>query len=323
MKNLKFFLLPAFGLGLKPASLEKHERKFRSQRSVEPLVGDEEYIVCYSCLWAQNIDTEEIYIDEGNCNSDSADSMKSERFPKYVDPSESNGLETRAKNICQEFNETITETIQTANETFTVNVHVIERAIFQVYEDSSLWEYEGNVKLREEEYACGVLVSTCSEAFTSNPERKESAIASPCSDCFFIQADLNGTEDVTVLGNSSCRNAASSQDAVCEGSDANSIEPIMNPGYYEDFIDHIDYMDYMESVTDARCLVEYVEMSIDKTRVQSVLWRKCLSDYDFPKDALLTTSGNYDMWLCQTDLCNFSSAAPIGFAFALIFMFFL
>jgi len=300
MKNLKFFLLPAFGLGLKPASVEKYERKFRSQRSVEPLVGDDEYIVCYTCLWAQNIETEEIYIDEGNCNSDSADSMKSERFPKYVDPSESNGLETRAKNICQEFNETITETIETANETFTVNVHVIERAIFQVYEDSSLWEYEGNVKLREEEYACGVLVSTCSEAFTSNPERKESAIATPCSDCFFIQADLNGTEDVTVLGNSSCRNAASSQDAVCEGSTSNA-----------------------EPITDARCLVEYVEMSIDKTRVQSVLWRKCLSDYDFPKDALLTTSGNYDMWLCQTDLCNFSSAAPIGFAFALIFMFFL
>ena len=56
---------------------------------------------------------------------------------------ESNGLRTRAKNICQEFNETVTETIQTTNETFTVNVHVIERAIFQVYEDSSLWEYEG------------------------------------------------------------------------------------------------------------------------------------------------------------------------------------
>ena len=53
-------------------SLETYERKFRSQRSVESLVGDEEYIVCYSCLWAQNIETEEIYIDEGNCNSDSA-----------------------------------------------------------------------------------------------------------------------------------------------------------------------------------------------------------------------------------------------------------
>ena len=34
-------------------------------------IEDTEYVECYSCIWAQNVDTEEIYIDMGNCNSES------------------------------------------------------------------------------------------------------------------------------------------------------------------------------------------------------------------------------------------------------------
>ena len=75
----------------------------------------------------------------------------------------------KVRNVCATIETTFTETRHYKKvpngpvSSVTMDIYLFERFVWELYEGSTMWDFEGQADFRFKSYNCGSNVSTCSE----------------------------------------------------------------------------------------------------------------------------------------------------------------
>ena len=138
---------------------------FRQLEAIDVQFNDT--MSCYSCHFSKNIEDGTIYSGDENCVSDveKLDQNKVMIQREVTAP----GGNIKVRNVCAIFESTfeVQTTVRVSLNGPTVynsiHIYVFERSIWQLFEGSTMWDFEGKTAQMEEfNYNCGKNVTTCS-----------------------------------------------------------------------------------------------------------------------------------------------------------------
>jgi len=258
---------------------------------------------------------------------------------------------TRCSIVQSKGTETIYYTDEQGNErTWDVEYDVFDRRIFQVYENSSFFDYEGDIELKEDAWICGGNRAECggnineraNVEFYTCPAEKNCA----CPRCNWFQVNNNGTWR-DMQGDASCASGTydgpEASNATCSfNPNPNPPGPMIKPTRNAELAPLIAEL-MPESIKrrmskgakassmSGMCIIyeEYFSMPGEsaKNNFENInLYRLCSPAEIIPFNFYSTmVTNSTSMTICSDDLCNFSSSAfstsiaAIAILFSLIF----